>query len=102
VNAPKECVDFLNFMAEKSNQEAYATAFQTLPASTEAQSTVSDPALKDVLAAYNEAPYVSVWLDTLYGQNVGNALNVAVVDMFAGKGDAQGIVDAVNAAAAKS
>ncbi len=102
VNAPKECVDFLNFMVEKSNQEAYATAFQTLPASQEAQSVVTDPALKDVLAAYNKAPYVVVWLDTLYGQNVGNALNVAVVDMFAGKGDAQGIVDAVNAAAAKS
>ncbi|MEF2975909.1 extracellular solute-binding protein [Subtercola sp. YIM 133946] len=102
VNAPKECADFLNFMVEKDNQEAYATAFQTLPASKDAQSVVTDPALKDVLAAYNSAPYVSVWLDTLYGQNVGNALNVAVVDMFAGKGDAQGIVDAVNAAAAKS
>ena len=32
----------------------------------------------------------------------GNALNVAVVDLFAGKGTPQGIVDAVNAAAAKS
>ncbi|NQX26695.1 extracellular solute-binding protein [Microbacteriaceae bacterium VKM Ac-2854] len=102
VNAPKECVDFLNFIVEKENQEAYATAFQTLPASQDAQSVVADPALQDVLAAYNSAPYVSVWLDTLYGQSVGNALNVAVVDLFAGKGDAQSIVDAVNAAAAKS
>jgi raffinose/stachyose/melibiose transport system substrate-binding protein len=102
VDAPKECVDFLNFIVEQKNQEAYATAFQTLPASQAAQSVVSDPALQNVLAAYNDAPYVVVWLDTLYGQNVGNALNVAVVDMFAGKGDAQGIVDAVNAAAAKS
>jgi raffinose/stachyose/melibiose transport system substrate-binding protein len=102
VDAPKECVDFLNFMVEQENQEGYAAAFQTLPASQAAQSVVTDPALKDVLAAYNEAPYVVVWLDTLYGQNVGNALNVAVVDMFAGEGDAQGIVDAVNAAASKS
>ncbi|QJU52640.1 extracellular solute-binding protein [Herbiconiux sp. KACC 21604] len=102
VNAPKECVDFLNFIVEKENQEGYATAFQTLPASKDAQGVVTDPALKDVLAAYTDAPYVVLWLDTLYGQNVGNALNVAVVDMFAGKGDPQGIVDAVNAAAAKS
>jgi multiple sugar transport system substrate-binding protein/raffinose/stachyose/melibiose transport system substrate-binding protein len=102
VDAPKECVDFLNFIVEKENQEAYADAFKTLPASVEAQSVVSDPALKDVLAAYNEAPYVMVWLDTLYGQSVGNALNVAVVDLFAGKGSPQAIVDAVNAAAAKS
>jgi raffinose/stachyose/melibiose transport system substrate-binding protein len=102
VDAPKECVDFLDFMVEQDNQEAYADAFQTLPASQAAQGVVTDPALKDVLTAYNDAPYVVVWLDTLYGQNVGNALNVAVVDMFAGKGDAQGIVDAVNAAASKS
>jgi raffinose/stachyose/melibiose transport system substrate-binding protein len=102
VNAPKQCVDFLNFIAEKENQEGYAKAFQTLPASTEAQSVVTDPALVDILKSYNSAPYVVVWLDTLYGQNVGNALNVAVVDLFAGKGTPQGIVDAVNAAAAKS
>jgi multiple sugar transport system substrate-binding protein/raffinose/stachyose/melibiose transport system substrate-binding protein len=102
VNAPAECVDFLNFTVEKENQEAYAEAFVTLPASQEAQTVVTDPALQEVLAAYNEAPYVVVWLDTLYGQNIGNALNVAVVDMFAGQGDAQGIVDAVNDAAAKS
>ena len=102
VEAPAECVDFLNFIVEQQNQEAYAQAFQTLPASKDAQSVVSDPALQDVLAAYNDAPYVVVWLDTLYGQNVGNALNVAVVDLFAGKGDPQAIVDAVNSAAAKS
>lgn len=102
VNAPKECVDFLNFIVEKDNQEGYAQAFVTLPASQEAQGVVTDPSLQEVLKAYNEAPYVVVWLDTLYGQNIGNALNVAVVDMFAGQGSAQDIVDAVNAAASKS
>ena len=44
---------------------------------------------------------VSQWLDTVYGQNVGNALNVGVVDMLAGKGDAAGIVKSANDAAAK-
>jgi ABC-type glycerol-3-phosphate transport system substrate-binding protein len=102
VNAPEECVEFLNFLAEKANQEAYAEAFQTLPASTQAQSVVTTPALQDVLAAYNDAPYVVLWLDTMLGQNIGNALNVAVVDLFAGQGSAQGVVDAVVAAAAKS
>lgn len=101
VDAPEECADFLNFVMQREYQEAYAEAFVTLPASREAQGVVTDPALQEVLAAYTEAPYVSVWLDTLFGQNVGNALNVAVVDMLAGKSDAQGIVDAVNAAVAK-
>lgn len=102
VNAPKECVDFMNFIVEKANQEAYADAFQTLPASVDAQSVVTDPTMKNILDAYNQAPYVVVWLDTLFGQNIGNALNVAVVDMFAGKAGPQDIVDAVNSAAAKS
>lgn len=102
VNAPAQCTDFLNFLVNQENQERYADAFQTIPASSEATGAVTTPALQSALEAYTDAPYVSVWLDTLYGQNIGNALNVAVVDMFAGKGTPQGIVDGVNAAAARS
>jgi multiple sugar transport system substrate-binding protein/raffinose/stachyose/melibiose transport system substrate-binding protein len=102
VDAPAACADFLNFIAEKENQEGYAEAFVTLPASKDAQSVVTDPALQDVLAAYNDAAYVSVWLDTLFGQNVGNALNTSVVEMLAGSGSPDKIVEAVNAAAAKA
>lgn len=101
VNAPTECVDFLNFLATKDQQEKYAEAFQTLPASNEAQDVVTTPALQSVLEAYSEAPYVVLWLDTLYGQNVGNALNVAVVDLLAGNGSPEAIVQAVNDAAAR-
>ena len=101
VKAPKECADFLNFYMQKEYQEKYAEAFVTLPASKEAQGVVTDPALQDVLAAYNDAAYVSVWLDTLFGQNIGNALNVGVVDMLAGSGSPEAIVKAVNDAAAK-
>jgi multiple sugar transport system substrate-binding protein/raffinose/stachyose/melibiose transport system substrate-binding protein len=101
VDAPSQCADFLNFVAEKENQEGYAEAFVTLPASKDAQSVVTDPALQDVLTSYNDAAYVSVWLDTLFGQNVGNALNTSVVEMLAGSGNPDKIVEAVNAAAAK-
>ena len=101
VDAPPECAEFLNFLLRKENQEGYAEAFVSLPASKEAQGVVTDPALQEVLAAYDDAAYVSVWLDTLFGQNVGNALNTAVVEMLAGTGDADGIVTAVNDAAAK-
>jgi raffinose/stachyose/melibiose transport system substrate-binding protein len=101
VDAPKECVDFLNFYMQKKYQEGYANAFVTLPASTEAQDVVTDPALKSILAAYNDAPYVSVWLDTLFGQNIGNALNAGVVEMLAGDGDPKSIVAALDDAAAR-
>lgn len=99
--APKVCADFLNFVVKTPYQEKYADAFETLPANTQAQGVVQQDALKDILKANNEAAYVSVWLDTLLGQNVGNAMNVGVVDLLAGKGDAAGIIDAANAAAAK-
>lgn len=100
-DAPPQCVDFLDYLATAPVQEAYYKGFNAPPVNTEAQSVVTEPYLKDVLAAYNKAPYVSQWLDTVYGQNVGNALNVAVVNMLAGKSDAAGIVAATNDAAKK-
>ena len=51
---------------------------------------------------YNQkAAYVSQWLDTRLGQNIGNALNTGVVDMLAGKGDPASIIKAASDAAAK-
>jgi raffinose/stachyose/melibiose transport system substrate-binding protein len=99
--APKECADFLNYLDTKDVQVAYYKAFNSLPINKEAQASITEPYLKAVLDAYNKAPYVSQWLDTVYGQNVGNALNVAVVNMLAGKGDVAGIIKAVNDAAKK-
>ncbi|CAM5405896.1 extracellular solute-binding protein [Leifsonia shinshuensis] len=101
VKAPKECVDFLNFIATTPQQIAYYKAFNSPPVNTDAQKEVTEPYLKEVLAAYNKAPYVSQWLDTVLGQNIGNALNVAVVDMLAGKTDAKGMIQAANDAAKK-
>ncbi|HKF89424.1 MAG TPA: extracellular solute-binding protein [Propionibacteriaceae bacterium] len=100
-DAPPQCSDFLNFILTKDVQEGYYKGFQALPVNKEAQGVVKEDYLKAVLDAYNAAPYVSLWLDTIYGQNVGNALNVGVVNLLAGKGDVAGIIEAVNAAAAK-
>ena len=86
---------------QKEYQEDYAEAFQTIPANQDAQEVVEDTALLSIIESYNEAPYVTVWLDTLFGQNVGNALNKGAVDLFAGQGSAEDIVSAVNDAAAK-
>ncbi|HWS33672.1 MAG TPA: extracellular solute-binding protein [Actinoplanes sp.] len=99
--APKECGDFLNYILTKDVQEGYYKAFNALPVSKDAQGAVTEDYLKAVLEAYNKAPYVSQWLDTVYGQNVGNALNVGVVNLLAGKGDVAGIIQSVNDAAKK-
>ncbi|GIH03045.1 sugar ABC transporter substrate-binding protein [Rhizocola hellebori] len=103
VKAPKaECTAFLNYIAKTDVQSAYYKAFNAPPVNSEAQAMVSEPYLKSVLAAYSKAPYVSQWLDTVYGQNVGNALNTAVVNLLAGKGTAQDIVNAVKTAAKRA
>ncbi|CAM5787210.1 ABC transporter substrate-binding protein [Cellulomonas persica] len=101
--APKEaCAAFLNYIARTDVQENYYKAFNAPTVNTESQKVITEPYLKSVLDAYNAAPFVSQWLDTVYGQNVGNALNVAIVDLLAGKRDAAGVVQAVNDAAAKA
>lgn len=69
--APEEAVDFLNFVSEKEWQEKYAEAFSTIPANKEAQDVVTNEALKQVLTVYNDASSVSMWLDTVFGQNIG-------------------------------
>lgn len=100
-DAPAECVDFLNYLATADVQKEYYAAFNAPPVNTVAQEAVTEPYLKQILETYNAAPYVSQWLDTVYGLNIGNALNVAVVDLLAGKTDAKGLVSAVNDAAKK-
>lgn len=101
VNAPKECAQFLNFMAEKSNQEGYAKAFATIPANVDAQSAVSGQALQDVVKAYSKASAMHLWIDTSTGQNIGNALNEGVVKLLTGASTPSDVVKAVEEAASK-
>jgi raffinose/stachyose/melibiose transport system substrate-binding protein len=102
VDAPDACVDFLNYLGTSAVQTDYYKAFNAPPVNTVAQEAVTEPYLQSILEAYNAAPYASQWLDTVYGQNVGNALNVAVVNMLAGQGTPEDIVKAVQDAAAKA
>jgi raffinose/stachyose/melibiose transport system substrate-binding protein len=100
-NAPKEAFEFLEFLVTTPQQKAYATAFITLPVNKAAQSVVTDSVSLSALQALNKAAYTMQFLDTQYGQNVGNALNAAVVNLMAGKGTPAGIVSAASEAAAK-
>ena len=100
-HAPKEAFGFLEFLVTKDQQEAYAEAFITIPVNKAAQSIVTQPYNISALQAFNKAAYTMQFLDTVYGQNVGNAMNTAVVSLLAGKGTAAGIVSATSAAAAK-
>lgn len=100
-NAPKEALGFLEFLLTTDQQKLYSQAFVTIPVNKAAQSVVTQPYSVSALQAFNKAAYTMQFLDTQYGQNVGNAMNAAVVDLFAGKGTAAGIVSATSEAAAK-
>ena len=100
-NAPKQAFQFLEFLVSTPEQKAYATAFITLPVNKAAQSVVTDSVSVSALQALNKAGYTMQFLDTQYGENVGNALNAAVVNLMAGKGTPAAIVSAATEAAAK-
>jgi raffinose/stachyose/melibiose transport system substrate-binding protein len=100
-NAPKEAFGFLEFLVTKDQQEAYAKAFVTIPVNKAAQGVVTEPYNISALQAFNKAAYSMQFLDTEYGQNVGNAMNTSVVNLLAGKGTAADIVKDTNTAAEK-
>jgi raffinose/stachyose/melibiose transport system substrate-binding protein len=100
-NAPKEAFEFLQFLITKDQQEAYAKAFVTIPVNKAAQGVVTEPYNVSALQAFNKAAYSMQFLDTMYGQNVGNAMNTAVVNLLAGKGTPADIVKDTNSAAEK-
>ncbi|MEU9579325.1 ABC transporter substrate-binding protein [Streptomyces chilikensis] len=100
-SAPKEAFEFLQWLSTKEQQEKYAKGFNTIPVNKEAQGVVTDPYNVSALEAFNKAAYTVMFLDTEYGQNVGNAMNTAVVNLMAGKGTPEDIVKNTNAAAAK-
>ncbi len=100
--APKElCAEFLALMNSPENQIGFYKAYGTIPLNKDSQSAVTEEYNKQQLEAIAEATYVSDFLDTLLGQNVGNALNQAVVELLAGNIDAAGVVKAMEDAAAK-
>ena len=99
--APKEALEFLEFLVTKDQQEAYAKAFQSIPVNQQAQEVITQPYNVSALQAANKASYSVLYLDTEFGLNAGNAMNTAVVNLMAGKGSAADIVSQTNAAAAK-
>ena len=100
-NAPKEAFEFLEFLVTPDQQKLYSQAFVTIPVNKASQSVVTQPYSVSALQALNKAGYTMQFLDTQYGQNVGNAMNAAVVNLLAGKGTPAGIVSATTEAAAK-
>ena len=91
------CTDFLNFIGTTAQQEAYATAFSTIPANPTASSVITDPATKAAADALGKSAYTVLWFDSALGQDQGNAINNAVVAMLAGQADPASALATMNA-----
>ncbi|MBD8062439.1 ABC transporter substrate-binding protein [Oceanitalea stevensii] len=98
-DAPDACVDFITYLLSDEVQQTFAENDMGLPTNPAAIDSVSDPALADLLAFRDEAPFVQLYFDTAFGENVGGAMNDEIALVFAGQSSAQGIVDATQAAA---
>ena len=98
--APEICADFVAFLVNEENQRAFAPTNAGLPAHPGASDAVEDPNLQKLVEVRDNAERVVLYLDKVYGPNVGNALNDAVALQFAGQADAQDVVDAMTEAAA--
>ncbi|RPF27758.1 ABC transporter substrate-binding protein [Georgenia muralis] len=98
-DAPDVCVDFIEYLLSDDVQTGFAENDMGLPTNPAATGSVSDPVLADLLKFRDEAPYVQLYFDTAFGENVGGAMNDEIALVFAGESSPQGIVDATQAAA---
>lgn len=98
-DAPPECVDFIEHLLSDEVQTGFAENSMGLPTNPAAGGSVADPALADLLTVRDEAPFVQLYFDTAFGENVGGAMNDEIALMFAGEATPQDIVDAIQSAA---
>ena len=97
--APDTAVDLVKYLLSDEVQQGFAENDMGLPTNPAAGDSVSDPALAELLAVRDAAPYVQLYFDTAFGTSVGNAMNDAVALMFAGEASPQDVVDETQQAA---
>ncbi len=98
-SAGPACVSFLEYLDSAAVQKQVAGASTGLPANPAAAPALTLPALKNVLSYYKATPFLQTYFDIAFPTNVGQALDAAIADYFAGQGTPQSIIQAVAQAA---
>ena len=73
-----------------------------LPVTKGSESSVKDPNLKAVLKARSSSPFIQLYLDIAFSRAIGQALDAAAADQFAGKATPQQVVKRIEDAAKKN
>jgi raffinose/stachyose/melibiose transport system substrate-binding protein len=97
--APDAATEFVNYLLSDEVQTTFAENDMGLPTNPAALGAVKDPALAELLAFRDEAPFVQLYFDTAFGENIGGAMNDAIALMFAGQASPEDIVEATQTAA---
>jgi raffinose/stachyose/melibiose transport system substrate-binding protein len=84
-DAPPEAVDFVKWLVSPQVGSKGGESGAILPTAKGTETSVKDPNMKAVLDARAEASFVQLYLDQAYAPAVGQAVNDAVQQLFAGK-----------------
>lgn len=99
VKATSACPQFLQYIDSAAVQKQVAGAAVGLPVNAAAVSGLTVKALKEVLSYYKSTPFLQTYFDIAFPTQVGDALDAAIADFFAGQGSPQSIIQAVAKAA---
>ncbi|HSM43536.1 MAG TPA: extracellular solute-binding protein [Acidimicrobiia bacterium] len=96
-DAPPEALEFLEYLSSVDVASRVGSEANLLPTTNGSEDSITDPNLVGVIEARGAAGYVQLYLDQAYPPEVGAAVNDSIVTVFAGSGEPQDVVDAVNA-----
>lgn len=99
-DAPPQCADLLAYIMSEDVQARFAASGSGIPTVPAAVSSLEDQNLVVVAEGLADASFVQIWLDTAFGTTVGNAMNEGIVNLFAGTGTPEDIVQRMQDAAA--
>ncbi len=98
-DAPPEALDFAKFLVTSDVANKAGASGGILPVKNGAETSVTDPNMKSVLDARADASFVQLYLDQAYAPAVGQAVNDAVQELFAGKASPQDVAGQIADAA---
>ncbi len=95
------CAQFLEYLNSPSVQKRIGSTNLGLPVRKGTESSVKDPNLRTVLKFRSTSPFIQLYLDIAYSQSIGQALDSAIADQFAGKATPPQVVQKIAKAAKK-
>ncbi|HZR51250.1 MAG TPA: ABC transporter substrate-binding protein [Streptosporangiaceae bacterium] len=95
--AEPACAEFLQYIDSTAVQQQLVTkASIGIPANPAAESAITSPAVKAAAQAHDNAAYVAGYFDQALPTNPGLALDAALANFFAGKGNNSTIINSVS------